>query len=319
MNHAQPSGTPSSRVCSLWAAESVYYPCMTRSRNLLPLQDLNYNSQPGHCCQGFCNATDTAFVPHGTAKLLQPLHLGFMDNITGAMDQWRSLHCLNGTSRWPGAQRRTLSSTSRWKQTGTPTLPASLQPLTATGAHSTWLVKAIHHGSTDKRTDQLDYLVRLFFTTKKKRTYAGNLSPAFLQNTQGISNAGKSIPLNHVWDLIQRKARGPRGSPACQEHTAVHWTREEGWPQLERSCCPRKRHRLHCSVLCLRVTSRPACRSGDKRRVQYCGQHDHSTHEQKGGNLNIEHTLPVSVENTYWHHCKQKQMALSWQNLFRWR
>lgn len=153
MNHVQPSGTPSSRVCSLWAAESAYYPCMTRSRNLLPLQDLNYNSQPGYCCQGLCNATDTAFVPPVTAKLLKPFHLGFMDNITGAVDQRRSLHCPNRTWRWPGAQRRMHSSTIRWKQTGTPTLPASLQPRTATGTHSTGLVKATPHGNTDKRTD----------------------------------------------------------------------------------------------------------------------------------------------------------------------
>lgn len=153
MNHAQPSGTPSSRVCSLWAAESVYYPFMTWSRNLLPLQDLNYNSQPGYCCQGFCNAPDTAFVPRSTAKLLKPVHLGFMHNITGAVDQGRSLHCLNRTSRWPGAQRRMHSSTVRWEQMGTPTLPASLQPLSATGTCSTPLVKAIPHGSTDKRTD----------------------------------------------------------------------------------------------------------------------------------------------------------------------
>lgn len=153
MNHVQPSGTPSSRVCSLWAAESAYYPCMTRSRNLLPLQDLNYNSQPGYCCQGFCNATDTAFVPLVTAKLLKPLPLGFMDSITGAVDQRRSLHCLNGPPRWPGAQRRMQSSTSRWKQTGPPALPASLQPRPATGTHSTQLGKAIPQGSTGKRTD----------------------------------------------------------------------------------------------------------------------------------------------------------------------
>lgn len=111
MKHVQPSGTPSSRVCSLWAAESVYYPGMTWSRNLLLLQDLNYNSQSGYCCQGFCNATDTAFVPHVTTKLLKPLHLEFMGNITGATEQ-RSLSWLKQAERWPGAERGISGSQS---------------------------------------------------------------------------------------------------------------------------------------------------------------------------------------------------------------
>lgn len=58
-------------------------PLVTGARNSLRLQDLNYNSRSGHCCQGFCNATDTALAPPITAKLFKPLHVELLDKITG--------------------------------------------------------------------------------------------------------------------------------------------------------------------------------------------------------------------------------------------
>lgn len=58
-------------------------PLVTGARNSLRLQDLNYNSRSGRCCQGFCNATDTALAPPITAKLSKPLHVELLDKITG--------------------------------------------------------------------------------------------------------------------------------------------------------------------------------------------------------------------------------------------
>lgn len=96
--------------------------------------------------------------------------------------------------------------------------------------------------------------------------------PLLFPKTQGISSAGKSIPQPRL-RLDSGEGMWPSWLPYLSGSTLFSsWTREEGCSQMERSCSPGKRHGLHCSVLCLRVISAPACKLRNKRRVQYSSQ-----------------------------------------------